>query len=114
MVDFVYRECRHVTKGPLAFLRIGTCGGIRPDMPVGTICVSKSSVFCGTNYNAFLRSGASVEERYNISDPVSADAELTEHVHNRPKKFRLIFLASKAITRSRQRRKGCGLWRCNR
>jgi len=80
MVDFVYRECRHVTKGPLAFLRIGTCGGIRPDMPVGTICVSKSSVFCGTNYNAFLRSGASVEERYNISDPVSADAELTEHL----------------------------------
>lgn len=39
MMDFVVRETREVVKGPMAFLRYGTCGGLRTVKP-GSVVVA--------------------------------------------------------------------------
>lgn len=75
MVDFLYRECRSITQGPLAFIRLGTCGTPSTEIDIGTVCVSDSSRFCAINYEACLR-GAPQSERYSLTSPVKADHEL--------------------------------------
>lgn len=81
MADFMVREARHITKGPLAIIRlgslsqihslmatspqldgpsllrlisyIGTCGTPRRDIPIGSVVVSQQSMCITTNYDAF-------------------------------------------------------------
>lgn len=45
MMDFVVRECRSVVDGPLAIIRLGTCGAIDPAIPAGSVVVVSQSVF---------------------------------------------------------------------
>lgn len=58
-MDFVVREARHVVDGPMAFVRLGTCGsrGLEP----GTVAIARSSVFVTTT---------------SVSDAVMPDADL--------------------------------------
>lgn len=50
--DFVMREMREVVSGPMAVLRLGTCGGLLESMPVGCVAVSKGSVCVRRNPDA--------------------------------------------------------------
>lgn len=45
-MDFVIRECATVIDGPMAVIRVGTCGGLHADLEVGTVVVcSPGSLF---------------------------------------------------------------------
>jgi uridine phosphorylase len=51
--DFVVRECRAVAaRGPMAVLRLGTCGGVVPDALPGTVMVATASVCVRRNPDA--------------------------------------------------------------
>jgi len=50
--DFVVREMREVVTGPMAVLRLGTCGGLLESMPVGCVAVSRGSVCVRRNPDA--------------------------------------------------------------
>lgn len=53
-MDFLVREVRAVTSGPLRIIRLGSCAGLRPDLPVGTVAVaSEGSLFISQNPDAW-------------------------------------------------------------
>lgn len=53
-MDFFVREVRAVTSGPLRIIRLGSCAGLRPDLPVGTVAVaSEGSIFVRQNPDAW-------------------------------------------------------------
>jgi len=79
MVDFFYREIRAITKGPLAIIRLGSCGTPRADIPVGSICVSESSRLCYLNPEAFIK-GLPEKDRYVITAPLTGDDSLTNQL----------------------------------
>ncbi|CAM9311028.1 unnamed protein product [Scytosiphon promiscuus] len=57
-MDFFVREVRAVTTGPLRIIRLGSCAGLRPDLPVGTVAVAtKGSVFIRQNPDAWETAG---------------------------------------------------------
>ena len=53
MMDFMVREVAAVTDGQLVFVRLGTCGSMSADLPVGHLCVTTSSVLCHRNEDAW-------------------------------------------------------------
>ena len=56
MMDFVVRECRACVdpERQMAFARLGTCGLLRPDLPVGAMVVaSPGAVFVRRNPDAW-------------------------------------------------------------
>jgi len=75
MTDFMVREARHVAKGPLAIIRLGTCGTPRDDISVGSIVVAHSSRGIVTNYDAFFDAevNGSSSDYYHLTRPVKAD-----------------------------------------
>lgn len=53
-MDFFVRELREATRGPLRIIRLGSCAGLRPDLPVGTVTVaSQGSIFVRQNPDAW-------------------------------------------------------------
>lgn len=53
-MDFFVREVRAVTTGPLRIIRLGSCAGLRPDLPVGTVAVaSEGSILVSQNPDAW-------------------------------------------------------------
>lgn len=53
-MDFLVREVRAVTDGPLRIVRLGSCASLRPDLPVGSVAVaSEGSVFIRQNPDAW-------------------------------------------------------------
>lgn len=49
-MDFLVREVRAVTEGPLRIIRLGSCAGLRSDLPVGTVAVaSQGSILIRQN-----------------------------------------------------------------
>jgi len=51
--DFVVRECRAMAaRGPMAVLRLGTCGGVAPDAPPGTVVLASASLCVRRNPDA--------------------------------------------------------------
>jgi uridine phosphorylase len=51
--DFVVRECRAMAAGgPIAILRLGTCGGVAPDAVPGTVMLATASVCVRRNPDA--------------------------------------------------------------
>lgn len=53
MMDFFVRETRAVTKGPLAIVRFGTCGGISSEAPGSIVVASRGSGYITRNPDAF-------------------------------------------------------------
>ncbi|KAJ1959096.1 hypothetical protein IWQ62_004748 [Dispira parvispora] len=94
MMDFFVREIRAVVDGPMAILRLGSCGST--DVAgVGDIIVPTEAVAVTRHYDYFQNPTASEDKPYHISLPVTADATLvsgvmarlsalvgTEHVHS--------------------------------
>eukprot|EP01128_Nolandella_sp_AFSM9_P008101 TRINITY_DN466_c0_g1_i2.p1 TRINITY_DN466_c0_g1~~TRINITY_DN466_c0_g1_i2.p1 ORF type:complete len:376 (+),score=85.30 TRINITY_DN466_c0_g1_i2:96-1130(+) len=80
MMDFAVREARYCCKGPLAFVRLGTCGTPHPDITIGSVVVSNKSLVVSTNFDAFgeEQSTASSAPFYNISKFVEATPELND------------------------------------
>lgn len=87
-MDFLVREVRAVTTGPLRIVRLGSCAGLRPDLPVGTVAVaSEGSLFISQNPDAWAAAGTvSIEpdesscasrEPYVFHGVAQADEELS-------------------------------------
>ncbi|KAG5459164.1 MAG: nucleoside phosphorylase domain-containing protein, partial [Olpidium bornovanus] len=81
-VDFFVRECRAVVRGPMAVIRLGSCGAIDKSTRVGQVVVPDRAVAVTRNYdyfNGYLERGRGRdgEAPYVISLPEAADAELT-------------------------------------
>ena len=79
MMDFVIREIREVVDGPMAAMRLGTCGIMNLSCTAGDIVVaSKGSVFIQTNYHNILE--GKTENAYTISKPIFPSPEFTKVV----------------------------------
>ncbi|CBJ30958.1 conserved unknown protein [Ectocarpus siliculosus] len=81
-MDFFVREVRAVTTGPLRIVRLGSCAGLRPDLPVGSVAVaSEGSVMIRQNPDAWEGTAARGEtqgEPYLFHGVAPADEELSE------------------------------------
>lgn len=88
-MDFLVREVRAVTTGPLRIIRLGSCAGLRPDLPVGTVAVaSEGSLFISQNPDAWAAartvptapdgsSSSASREPYVFHGVAEADEELS-------------------------------------
>ena len=45
-MDFVIRECQAVVNGPLAIIRLGTCGALQPPAHLGCFLVASEGSVC--------------------------------------------------------------------
>lgn len=81
-MDFFVREVREVTTGPLRIVRLGSCAGLRPDLPVGSVAVAnEGSVMIRQNPDAWegrATRGEGPGEPYLFHGVVPADEELSE------------------------------------
>ena len=75
MMDFMVRETRAVTDGDMAMVRLGTCGGLKEENPVGTIVVAERSRAVIRNYDVFHSDSIS-QPAYNVSSEVAASDNL--------------------------------------
>merc|ERR1719215_2156290 len=87
MMDFFLREARSVVEGPMAVVRLGTCGVLQPSVPVGSISVAtEGSIAVQRNCAAFTTAAGNegkngkTHEPYQISEPCPADKDLTDGV----------------------------------
>lgn len=77
-MDMVVREARAVVDGEMVIVRVGTCGGLQPAAPVGTIVIaSKGAASCYRNPDAFADDADSSEELFRFSKPIPADDALS-------------------------------------
>eukprot|EP00913_Durusdinium_trenchii_P007759 g7286.t1 len=53
MMDFFLREARAVVKGPMAVVRLGTCGCLQEHVKVGNVSVADGSALVQRNYSHF-------------------------------------------------------------
>jgi hypothetical protein len=54
MMDFFVRELRAVVPGPMAIIRLGTCGGLSSDTPAGSVVIaSGGSAFISRRWDDF-------------------------------------------------------------
>ncbi|CAK9037862.1 Purine nucleoside phosphorylase (PNP) (5'-methylthioadenosine phosphorylase I) (MTA phosphorylase I) (MTAPI) [Durusdinium trenchii] len=51
MMDFFLREARAVVKGPMAVVRLGTCGCLQEHVKVGNVSVADGSALVQRNYS---------------------------------------------------------------
>ncbi len=72
-MDMMVREVRAVTKGPLAIIRFGSCGGICST--VGNVAVATCGIMITRNWDNFPDNTS--ESSYCFSNPVLADSSLT-------------------------------------
>ncbi|PHJ18305.1 phosphorylase family protein [Cystoisospora suis] len=94
MMDFMLREASFLLGGgPMAVVRIGTCGILEKTTPPGTLMLVDKSMYAYRNYCFFdggvsvdVKTGAvsplecksSKEQSYLLSQPIAADPQLTE------------------------------------
>lgn len=84
-MDFVVRETRAIVEGPMVIVRFGTCGGIQPDVPPGSVVVSShGSVAVVRNPDAFFVDAAVDAEHYRVSRVMPASAPLSKSVRGLP------------------------------
>lgn len=80
-MDFLVREVRAVTEGPLRIVRLGSCAGLRKDLPVGTVAVaSEGSIFVSQNPDAWgspSTGGGADKEPYVFCGVAPADEALS-------------------------------------
>jgi uridine phosphorylase len=68
-MDFMVRETRAVTDGPMVYLRFGTCGIIADHVPVGTYIVSRQCMLIQRDFDAC---------NYRFSKYVDSDPTMVE------------------------------------
>jgi uridine phosphorylase len=95
MMDFFVRESSFVCPGPMAVIRIGTCGLFNPSLPPGTIVVAgKGSTLTYINQAGFtdgLIDGTktSPSQLYYVTKPVLPDQALSDRLLAEMKKLDL-------------------------
>lgn len=75
MIDFTIRETRAMVDGPMAFIRVGTCGSPHPNVSLGDIVVVSQSYFVRRNPDQFHYPEAG-QPYYLLSKPVYSDVAL--------------------------------------
>eukprot|EP01127_Copromyxa_protea_P016468 TRINITY_DN489_c0_g2_i1.p1 TRINITY_DN489_c0_g2~~TRINITY_DN489_c0_g2_i1.p1 ORF type:complete len:300 (+),score=73.03 TRINITY_DN489_c0_g2_i1:324-1223(+) len=80
MVDFMVREARAIVDGPMAVIRLGTCGTPKPDVPIGSIAIARDSIMCYQNFDAFYdgKEKTKAADYYHITKPLNTDVVLTQ------------------------------------
>ncbi|KNE92305.1 hypothetical protein PSTG_14265 [Puccinia striiformis f. sp. tritici PST-78] len=81
MMDFFVREVRAVVTGDLIIVRLGSCGTLVPEIPVGRVVVCSRSLAIWTNYDYFQLSdqerdefrGTPAGSPYLMSRPIGCD-----------------------------------------
>lgn len=84
MIDFMVREVRAVVKGDLIIIRLGSCGTLVPEIPVGRVVVCSRSLAIWSNYDYFQLSkeekerlkGEPAQSPYLMSRPIAGDQDL--------------------------------------
>ena len=76
IVDFILREARQVIEGPMAIVRLGSCGIVHDKVDVGDMIVPESAIMVQQNF--FDETSGP----FLIAKPCPADQKLTEHVVN--------------------------------
>eukprot|EP00475_Leptophrys_vorax_P026021 TRINITY_DN3644_c0_g1_i2.p1 TRINITY_DN3644_c0_g1~~TRINITY_DN3644_c0_g1_i2.p1 ORF type:complete len:199 (-),score=41.98 TRINITY_DN3644_c0_g1_i2:17-589(-) len=79
-MDFVVREIRPIVDGELVIFRLGSCGGLKKELGVGSLAFSRECSFLQTNYDRFHHDSENFY--YRISKPVPADEKFTDHVYS--------------------------------
>ena len=75
-MDFVARECRAVVKGPMAIIRLGTCGAVQRPAKLGDLLVaSKGSISIRREPDYWTAGNG--HQPYVCSLPVPADPQLS-------------------------------------
>ena len=82
MMDMFMREVRATVQGPLAIVRLGSCGGIGSRARVGRLLVADQSTLIARNFDYFTLGKGSP---YHIYAPVSSHPVLTESLVSRLK-----------------------------
>lgn len=77
--DFVTRECRAVTRGPLALIRFGSCGGLN-ETKAGMVAVADKTI---SIYRNPAHWHANEGPPYITSPPIPGDAKLTALLRER-------------------------------
>ncbi|KAG8906221.1 hypothetical protein FRB99_007367 [Tulasnella sp. 403] len=82
-MDFFVRECRECVLGDMAIIRLGSCGGLAHDLPVGSFALPRSCVSVTRNYDYDFTASypgpevlGSANSPYRISKPVDGDSTL--------------------------------------
>lgn len=76
-MDFVIREIRQVVEGPMAAMRLGTCGIMNLSCTAGDVVIaSKGSVFIQTNYEAIINGDR--DNAYTLTNVVYPDEGLSK------------------------------------
>lgn len=81
MIDFTIRETRAMVEGPMAFIRVGTCGSPSQNVSLGDIIVTSESFFIRRNPDQFHYPEAG-QPYYLVSKPVYADVALSYLLYN--------------------------------
>lgn len=80
MVDFFLRECRAVVEGDMVVVRLGSCGSLDVNLPIGTVVVAGASRAVTRNYDWFVNSELGILDEesapYNVSLPLRGDSLL--------------------------------------
>lgn len=95
-MDFFVRELREITSGPLRIIRLGSCAGLRPNIPVGTLCVA-------TEGSTFIRQNPDHWTRLSATDSNGVDSIKTEGGSVEPYIFHNVALADKDLSRELSR-----------
>jgi len=82
LVDFIVRECCAVIDGPMIVLRLGSGTSIRPDVNIGSVVATESSVLIRRNPDHWFTSTQNPSPNnaagYTLSQPVVPDTKLTD------------------------------------
>ena len=73
--DLMIREARQVISGPMAMLRLGTCGVVKPEIIPGDMMVPKATILLQQNYD-YDPKHDKPESQFYISKPCPADKAL--------------------------------------
>jgi len=75
-MDIFVREASAIVNGTMAFIRLGTCGTIHPQVKVGSLIIaSKGSVMLERNPQAFT--DPTTGDYYNMFSPIPSDPDLS-------------------------------------
>lgn len=81
-VDFFVRECRAIVEGEMIIVRMGSCGSIDEEVPIGSVVVPMKSYGLTRNYDYFHpettadeRASGSIEP-YSITKPLDCHSEI--------------------------------------
>ncbi|KIO16453.1 hypothetical protein M407DRAFT_246975 [Tulasnella calospora MUT 4182] len=77
-MDFFVRECRESLDGDMAIIRLGSCGSLVPELPVGSLSLPKACVGITRNYDYDFTAATTESSTYRSSNPPYSISRLVE------------------------------------